>query len=329
MHKTQTLVGISVVLWNLVSVAAAQAPCRTVEIDRLGARAAYVYDLNNWGQVVGSLTTSAEGQASQTQPFVWELGRTRLLESPTPVSEARALNGLGRIVGSLYEADGKVVPVTWTRGRIARLASSQQAIAVDVNNRGQIVGYNSLSRGVLWQNSESQPIDLGTLGGAMCQPSAINDHGIVVGVSVTADNTPHGFVWEDGVFTDIGLPDHPDAAIEIVRTELVDINDDGLAVGYAYAAEGGKYPLLWTRERGARVSSTPIVATTVNSFGTVAALSPDSELLLGGYARPFRSRGAFADLDEFFVIAMNDRYQLAFSARREGVWVPFFCQLTP
>jgi probable HAF family extracellular repeat protein len=231
MRNTPTFVAICVAALGLGSIASAQAPCRAVEIDRRGAEEAYVFDLNNWGQVVGALATTPEGQVSHIQPFVWENGRTRLLEAPTQVSEAHAINAFGRVVGTLYEADFQVRPVTWTRGRLARLASVPQALAVDVNNRGQIIGYNSMSRGVLWQSADSEPVDLGTLGGGMAQPAAINDHGVIVGVSATVDNALHGFVWQDGVLTDIGLPDHPDAAIDIVRTALAGINDDGLAIG--------------------------------------------------------------------------------------------------
>jgi probable HAF family extracellular repeat protein len=326
MRNTKSLV--AVVTWSLASIAVADAPCSLVEIDRLGAEGAYVAGLNNWGQVVGSLVSTQEGEPSQSWPFVWYNGHTRVLESPTPSSEPRAINAFGRVVGRLYEADGKVVPVTWAHGRIARLSSEQQAVAVDVNNRGQIIGYNASSRGVLWQNAGSAPIDLGTLGGGMCEPAALNDHGVIVGVSAVEGNVLHAFVWEDGVFTDVGLPEHPDASIEIVRTRLEAINDDGLAAGFAYASDGTSYPLLWTRAGGARVLSTPVQTTAaVTAWGTVAMLSTDGELLLGGYTRPFRNRGSFDELGEVYRVDLNDRYQLAFSARRDGEFAPFFCQL--
>jgi probable HAF family extracellular repeat protein len=328
MRNTPTFVAICVAALGLGSIASAQAPCRAVEIDRRGAEEAYVFDLNNWGQVVGALATTPEGQVSHIQPFVWENGRTRLLEAPSQVSEARAINAFGRVVGTLYEADSQVRPVTWTRGRITRLASVPQALAVDVNNRGQIVGYNSMSRGVLWQSADSEPVDLGTLGGGMAQPAAINDHGVIVGVSATLDNALHGFVWQDGVLTDIGLPDHPDAAIDIVRTELAGINDDGLAVGYAYAADGTTYPLLWTRAQGARILPDAGSAAAVNSWGTVVVVSPNNDLLLGSYGRPFRTKGRFEGTVQLPYIELNDRYQLAYSELREGKWVGRFCQLT-
>ena len=52
-------------------------------------------------------------------------------------------------------------------------------------------------------------IDLGTLGGAGTVPSAVNDAGVVVGVSAVNPNdtrpniTFHPFLWQAGVMTDL------------------------------------------------------------------------------------------------------------------------------
>lgn len=45
---------------------------------------------------------------------------------------------------------------------------------------------------------------MGTLGGSSTDSSAINDQGVVVGISQTADNEWHAFVFRDGVMTDLG-----------------------------------------------------------------------------------------------------------------------------
>jgi probable HAF family extracellular repeat protein len=71
--------------------------------------------------------------------------------------------------------------------------------------------------------------DLGTLGstGAWLKsyPMDVNNRGVVVGASVTAQEEEHPFRWRDGAMTDLserGLTVHDD---------LSDINDRGQLVG--------------------------------------------------------------------------------------------------
>ena len=77
--------------------------------------------------------------------------------------------------------------------------------ALNVNDRGQIVGWGGTATGemhaILWENG--QPIDLGTLGGATSRAWAINDRGQVVGESETATGDSHAFLWEDGRMIDL------------------------------------------------------------------------------------------------------------------------------
>ena len=61
--------------------------------------------------------------------------------------------------------------------------------------------------------------DLGTLGGTTSYAYALNDLGQVVGVSSTSLSTPYGFLWENGVMTNLGV-DH-----------AFDINNLGQIVG--------------------------------------------------------------------------------------------------
>jgi probable HAF family extracellular repeat protein len=68
-----------------------------------------------------------------------------------------------------------------------------------INERGQVIyesqydSENGYSRAVLWQKGILT--DLGTLGGPMSTPYAINERGQVVGQSLTASDEWHAFLW--------------------------------------------------------------------------------------------------------------------------------------
>ena len=52
--------------------------------------------------------------------------------------------------------------------------------------------------------SAAGTLELGTLGGAASSARGINDRGVIVGGSLTAnDEAHHGFIWREGVMTDL------------------------------------------------------------------------------------------------------------------------------
>jgi probable HAF family extracellular repeat protein len=96
--------------------------------------------------------------------------------------------------------------------------------ALNLNDRGDIVGWGSTSTGemhaILWQSG--QPIDLGTLGGAMSRAWGINDRGQVVGESETATGDFHAFLWEDGTMIDLADAGPFNRAFSVnLKTEVV------------------------------------------------------------------------------------------------------------
>jgi len=80
--------------------------------------------------------------------------------------------------------------------------------ATALNDRGQVVGYESLAgddfiwRGFLWQRGKMT--DLGGLGGSITTADAINNRGQVAGTSWTTNGETHGFLWASGKMTDLG-----------------------------------------------------------------------------------------------------------------------------
>jgi len=92
----------------------------------------------------------------------------------------------------------------WQKGRLTDLGTlgGKDATALDINERGQIVGYSSiptstastLRHAFVWQNGRMT--DLGTLtGGTNSRALAINDRGQVVGFAVNRTRQIHAVLW--------------------------------------------------------------------------------------------------------------------------------------
>src|SRR2546421_1318741 len=78
-------------------------------------------------------------------------------------------------------------------------------------------------------------VDLGTLGGDVTWPSALNNLGEVVGSSTTAAGTAHAFLWRNGMLTDISPPTQTVGSARI-------INDAGWIAG-ATGGDNSQLPM--------------------------------------------------------------------------------------
>jgi probable HAF family extracellular repeat protein len=120
------------------------------------------------------------------------------------------------------------------------------AAALDINDAGMVVGWADAMpvetvHAVLWE--ENAAIDLGTLGGVWSEARAVNNRGMVVGSSLTAEGSRRAFYWYQGMLLDLNdvIPHAPAsrpqctasrgqacrAGLECL-TGATAINDDGL-----------------------------------------------------------------------------------------------------
>jgi probable HAF family extracellular repeat protein len=154
------------------------------------------------------------GGAGSTVPWVNDNGQSTGVD--TNLNAYVKVNGVTSQIGPAF-ANGDV----WVH---------PQAI----NDAGQVVGDAALP-GVYFihafLNSGGTTTDLGTLGGDMSMADAINSHGVVVGLSLTAgtqtspDGPVHAFVYQNGTMTDLT------PALGFNWSRAYGINSQGVIVG--------------------------------------------------------------------------------------------------
>ena len=153
------------------------------------------------------------------------------------------------------------------KGRFTRLedppGGSDFDEYVDINNSGDVVGFYNDDQGVtttaFLRTRNGRFVDIRVPGAQVTGALKINDRRQVVGLYVDADAKPapdgtmppgatHGFVWHDGDFKTIDVPD-------AAATFVLGINHRGQMVGSYIDAAGGYHGFL--RDGRGAVSTLP------------------------------------------------------------------------
>ena len=143
---------------------------------------------------------------------------------------------------------------------LGTLPGGHRSYAYDINDRGQVVGSRSMASGeshaFLWESRRGTGHwrrggrkDLGTLGGALAQASAINNRGQVVGSSYIEGrlyNPDHSFLWEKGRMKDLGTLD-PQGPAHNQQSFATAINDREQVVGHSETASGLYRAFVWKK----------------------------------------------------------------------------------
>ena len=162
--------------------------------------------LNNWGDVIGSMTHSN---------WIW----------------------MGTVlkVGG-YEAEVHGLPGDIYGGYFS------DAYAYDANDVGQVVGQATSStdgrkRAYLWQDKVMT--EIGTFGGPSSSAAAINRGGVVVGSADRADGTTHAFAYRNGRLHDLGT-------LGGSNSSASKINNKGQIVGTAQQPDGVERAFIYS-----------------------------------------------------------------------------------
>lgn len=266
---------------------------RTEYIEVEGVASIGPEDINDRGQVVGSSSSDAGGDA-----FVWSpragfrtLARLEGAESMSAMS----INERGAVAGTAELGGGVQRPVIWAAtGEVTNLGtygryvfespdsswSVDSGIATDINDRGHVVGSTSSPEfpevAYLWSPRRGMLL-LGTLGGAYSTAWAVNSLDEVVGTAQRADGSYHAFLWSRGQIMDLD-------ALGGSHSTAGAINDLGVVTGDYQTPEGETRVFRWTRARG----MVDVGPRYVDADG-ITSLSTDINVLgqiVGGVRRP-------------------------------------------
>jgi probable HAF family extracellular repeat protein len=149
------------------------------------------------------------------------------------VRSVPAINDPGQVSGAISMGSGSHAAL-WTAGigvRDLHTLGAGNSQSSDINNAGQVVGYNdawggSWGHAFLWTPTGGMQ-DLGTLGGSVSWALGINNAGQVAGGSWDANSHPHAVLWTPGK----GIQDLGSFAGQLGYAQ--DINDVGQVVGRA------------------------------------------------------------------------------------------------
>lgn len=227
----------------------------------------FANQINDLGEAVGTSETTTVDTTSCAvhqfkpvlwfKPFVWSRPEVQALPTvdDDPDGIALAINNRGVAVGATGTCGpfnvinlNNLVPVhgvLWQNGVAHDLGnlggpSFMGTQASGINNLDQVVGYSDVLaqgapsfHGFLWRNGKMA--DLAPRNGdAFSIATAINDRGVVTGVSIDANFNPTAVIWQNGKITDMNtvVP----GSTNLVLQTACSVNALGQLIGIALDA---------------------------------------------------------------------------------------------
>ncbi len=135
-----------------------------------------------------------------------------------------------------------------------------QSEATAINDRGEVVGWSTpntnctCTHAFLWRHGKLTDLT------PLVRADDINDHGVIVGVGVTASGAYHAFRWAHGKATDLGT-------LGGDFSEAGRIDNRGQILGTSTTADGQYHSFLWAD--GQMTDLAPLGAADINDRGQI------------------------------------------------------------
>ncbi len=207
--------------------------------------------INNRGEAVGFAETAYADPTCPPSPaelpVLWEKGQAHALPlvGSDPDGFANGINDRGEAVGYSGNCFFATHAVVWKNNTVfvlQDLGGTKSNFAFAINNLGQSVGKVRSADGstyvaALWQPDGALTV-LGVLPGDHAAfATGVNDRGQVVGNTVDSGNDwSHGFIWQDGVMTDLNTLIPEDSNLFIISAS--NVNERGQISGMATVQTG-------------------------------------------------------------------------------------------
>ncbi|MBP0639724.1 PKD domain-containing protein [Cupriavidus sp. AcVe19-6a] len=223
------------------------------DIGTLGGQYSIAGPLNDNGQIIG-YSDPGDGQA---HAFIWSLstGITDIHGTSGTVNSSfgTAISNSGHVVG--FHVGSSVHAFSWTQagGKVdlgSLSGSGLWSVANSVNGLGQLVGNSMDANGIMHSIFWSQPtgiVSLDLLGGQYSRAIAINDAGLVTGISTTGIGYgQHAYTWTQAG----GINDIDTLSGSFGFSAPIALSNAGHVVGY-YAPPGAhSHAFVWTAQSG-------------------------------------------------------------------------------
>jgi probable HAF family extracellular repeat protein len=241
--------------------------------------------INNRGEVVGYSETANTDPtcppSPTSSPVLWEKGHAQPLPlvGTDPDGVAFGINAQGQAVGFSGSCIAATHAVMWKNNTafvLQDLGGTRSNVAYVINNRGQIAGKVRSADGThyvaaLWQPDGTLTIHEPLPGDLDAFATGINNLGQVVGNDFDSNfNWSHGFIWQNGVMTDLNTLIPADSNLSVISAS--NINERGQISGMATVLTGPHAGNIHA------YLATPVNASVGTSVADIARTHPKSNL---------------------------------------------------